>query len=165
MTLGSFAVAAGASRKWVQNAQALLQLQPEYTPERAKLFALIRALEDGFDLPLGRAYALASHTLAAPDDPDRWRHRSHDGIATIQIDRDRFLSSFAARLSLAREGYAERRRGRPAARTRRGGVAAAREHGIDIDLLEESLRRTPAERLRRLDDDVAFVQSLRVAEQ
>jgi len=34
---------------------------------------------------------------------------------------------------------------------------------VDLGLLRASLRRTPEERLRRLDDDLAFVRSMREA--
>jgi hypothetical protein len=80
---------------------------------------------------------------------------------SLCVDLERFLSTFMTRLSLSRTLYAPRRRGRPS-RKRLGGVQAARAHGVDVSLLERSLRRTPAERLRRLDEDVAFLRSLRV---
>lgn len=76
------------------------------------------------------------------------------------INRDRFLTVFAPSLSRARELYVERRRGRPSNAPRLHGMKAAVEYGVDITLLEHSLRLTPAERLRRLDDDVAFSAAL-----
>ncbi len=164
MTLGSFAIAVNAPPKWVQNAHAVLGIAPAYTPERARLFALTRVLERGFDIPLKRAYRMAAETLQAPDRPERWCHLAADGITQIAIDRDRFFTVFLANLSRAREGYAERRRGRPRVLRRAKGVAAAVERGMDVTLIRDSLRRTPAERLRRLDDDLAFVSSLTVTE-
>lgn len=162
MTLGGFAVAVGAPRKWVQNTHAILGFLPDYTPDRARLLALVRALETGFEIPLRWAHTLAARTLERPDDPEAWRHVSPDGMATLVIDRNRFLTTFAANLSRARELYVERRRGRPRSRGPRG-VEAAVEHGVDLTLLEDSLRRTPAERLRRLDEDVAFLTSMEVS--
>lgn len=40
---------------------------------------------------------------------------------------------------------------------------AAIEYGVDVSLLEENLRRTPAERLDALQDALDFVQELRGA--
>ena len=65
------------------------------------------------------------------------------------------------RLSLARSWYAERRRGRPPKRPR-GGVAWAKWYGVDVTLLVESLKRTPAERLRALDANLEFLKSVRL---
>ena len=42
-------------------------------------------------------------------------------------------------------------------------VEAARAYGIDISLLVESLRLTPAERLARLDEQVESLRELRRA--
>lgn len=42
-------------------------------------------------------------------------------------------------------------------------VEAAREYGIDIGLLVDSLRLTPGERLARLDEQVAALRELRHA--
>ncbi len=162
MTLAQFAVAIGAQPKWVQNAFAVLDLQPTYSEERARRLALARMLKESHGIPLKRSWAVAGNTLAHPDDAAAWRYASPSGSAELVIDRERFLSWFTAALSRARVWYAERRRGRP--RRRRRGVAGARDYGVDIGLLEASLRRTPAERLRRLDEDVAFFRSLQVVE-
>ena len=161
MTLGQFAVAIPAPPKWVLNAYAILELPPSYTVENARRFALTRVLEQAFGIPLKRSYHLALTTLREPPTPVSWRYESPDGTTSIVIDRERFLSNFTANLSCALAGYAERRRGRPPQRRRRG-LAAAVEHGVDIDLLRESLKRTSSDRLQSLDDDAAFVQSLKV---
>ncbi|MGQ0715041.1 MAG: BPTD_3080 family restriction endonuclease [Gemmatimonadaceae bacterium] len=42
-------------------------------------------------------------------------------------------------------------------------IQSAREYGIDISQLEESLRLTPAERLERLDENAAALRELRAA--
>ena len=161
MTLGQFAMAIPASPKWVLNANAVLNLTPAYCVQRALVLALARLLEHSIGLPLKRAYQLARQTLRDPANSASWRHESPDGIATLVIDRERFLSDFAVNLSRATVGYSERRRGRPPRRRCRG-VAAARHHGVDISLLRQSLEQSTAARLRRLDEDVSFVQSLRV---
>lgn len=160
MTLSQFAIAVGAPAKWVQNAHAVLGLKARYSASRARRFAMVRVLEDAVGLPLRLAHQLARKI---PPGHGAWRVTSPDAVVTLTVDLDRFTTTFTANLSRARVGYAERRRGRPT--TRRGrGVTAARERGVDATLLQESLRRTPGERLRRLDEDVAFVQSLTVAE-
>jgi len=161
MTLGQLAMAIPAPPKWVLNANALLQLAPTYSVQRARLLALTRLLEQAIGLPLKRAHQLAKETLRQPSDPTSWRHESPDGAAALVIDRERFLSDFTVNLSRARAGYAERRRGRPPRRKRRG-VAAARHHGVDITLLRESLKQSPEARLKRLDEDAAFLQALKV---
>lgn len=161
MTLGQFAAAIPAPPKWVLNAHAILELDASYTVEDARTFALTRVLEQAFGIPLKRAYRLALTTLREPPKPAGWRYESPDGTTSIVIDRERFLSNFTASLSCALAGYAERRRGRPPQRRRRG-LAAAEEYGVDLGLLRESLKRTPSDRLQSLDDDAAFVQSLKV---
>jgi hypothetical protein len=110
-------------------------------------------------MPLGRAYQLAEHALAAWPVQRLWTHRGPDGAVAVSVDLERFLSDFAARLSLARSYYAERRRGRP---RRRRGLALAQWYGVDVSLLESSLRRTPDERLRSLDANVEFIRSMRI---
>lgn len=159
MSLSQFSIAIGAPVKWVQNAHAVLGLKGRYTVSRARRFAMVRVLEHSVGLPLKLAYRLARGISAGTGD---WRMTSADGAVMLTVDLDRFTTTFAANLSRALVGYVERRRGRRLARRHRG-VAAARERGVDVTLLRESLRRTSAERLRRLDEDVAFVQSLTVA--
>ena len=161
MTLGQFAVAVGAPRRWVQNAMAVLGLPARYDAEGAKRLAFTRMLHQNLGMPLARAHQLAAPAVAAWPERSRWEYTSADDLVTLSVDLERFLSDYAVRLSLARTHYAEKRRGRPPKRRKRG-VAGAREYGVDISLLEESLRRTPEERLRRLDEAAQFVQSLRV---
>jgi len=163
MTLGQFSVVVGAPTRWVQNAMAVLGLPARYDAEGARRIALVRVVHEACGIPLARAYVLAGEALALWPARTEWRHVSEDGLVTLSVDLGRFLSGYAVRLSLARCHYAEKRRGRQPRRRRRG-VAGARAYGVDIGLLEENLRRTPAERLQRLDADVAFLQSLKVAE-
>jgi len=160
-SLGQFAAAIPASPKWVLNAHAVLGLDADYSVDRARTLALARVLERSPGMTLKRAYELATNVFRAPDNPQAWQLEPADGVATLTIDRERFMSNFAATLSFALVGYSERRRGRPRKKPL-GGIDAARAHGVDISLLQASLNKTPAERLRRLDEDAAFLNSLEV---
>jgi hypothetical protein len=111
--------------------------------------------------PLRRAFPLAEAALARWPAHQTWDLRDPDGAVRVVIDLERFLSDYAVRLSLSRTFYAEKRRGRPRKRGRRG-VALAKWYGVDISLLEESLRRTPEERLRLLDEAREFFTSARI---
>lgn len=162
MTLGQFSTAVGASRKWVQNAFTVLALSPGYTEARARKLALARMLTDSLGISLKRAWTLAGNVLTHPRDPAAWRCVSPSGSHELLLDAARFESWFTGALSRARVWYVEKQRGRPSTRRRRRGVALARQRGIDIGLLEAALRRSPAERLRRLDEDVTFLKSMRI---
>jgi hypothetical protein len=83
-------------------------------------------------------------------------------VVQVELDLLRFLSDYAVRLSLSRTWYAERRRGRPP-QQRLKGVALAKWYGEDISLLESSLRLTPTERLRRMEDALEFFRAAPVA--
>jgi len=161
MTLGQFSVTVGAPRRWVQNAMAVLELPLRYDAEEAKRLALTRILHQAAGMPLARAHALAGDALAAWPQHKQWSHASEDALVTLTVDLERFLSDYAVRLSLARSYYAEKRRGRRP-RRRKGGVAGARDYGVDISLIEANLRRTPAERLRQMEEAVKFLRSVRV---
>jgi len=162
MTLGQFAVAVGAPKRWVQNAYAVLHLPARYNEARARRLAFARMVKQACGMPLSWAYQLAEHALAAWPAQKLWTHRGPDGAVVVSVELERFLSDFAARLSLARSYYAERRRGRP---RRRRGVALAKWYGVDMSLLGSSLRRTTDERLRSLDANVEFLKSMRLTGQ
>ncbi len=161
MTLGQFSLAVGASPRWVQNARAALPLGGGYTVENARRLALAQALRQACGMPLVGAYGAAREALAVWPERRRWERVGPDGVI-VAVDLDRFLGAFGARLSLSRTLYAERGRGRPR-KVRRRGLELARDHGVDVGLLEASLARTPAERLESLDRDVEFLRSLRPA--
>jgi hypothetical protein len=108
-------------------------------------------------------YPLAREALAAWPASRVWRREDVAGVVALEVDLERYLSGYASRLALARNWYSERKRGR-APKRRRRGVAGAEEHGVDISLLKSSLARTPEERLRRLDADVEFLETLRLGE-
>jgi hypothetical protein len=160
LTLGQYAVAVGAPTRWVQNAHAVLGLVAEYTPEGARRLAFARLLKETVGMRLVGGYALAGPALASWPAHRTWTQAGPGGAAAVTVDLERFLSDCNVRLSLARSWYAERRRGRPPKRRRRG-VAWAKWYGVDVTLLEESLKRTPAERLRALDANLDFLKSLR----
>jgi hypothetical protein len=164
MTLGQFAYALGAPTKWVQNTWAILGLHPVYGEADLWHMALVRLLERAMEVPLKRAYATAQAAIPHPMAQEQSMELElvDEGALDVSIDWARFSSAVLAGLSRARTQYQERRRGRPL-KERLHGIAAARAHGIDVSLLRTSLRRSPAERLRTLDEDLAFVQSLRVA--
>jgi hypothetical protein len=160
MTLGQFAVAVGASTRWVQNALRALRPRPRYTPQAAQRLAFAHAVHARLGVPLGRGYELAREALAAWPRRKVWEYAADDAV-TLRVDLERFLSACAVRLSLSRTYYGEKRRGRPHKHVRHG-IAGARDYGVDIGLLHEQLKRTPEERLRRLDEAVVFVQSLKI---
>lgn len=162
MTLGQFAVAAGASTRWVLNAFRVLGLRGGYTVDNARRLAFARLLKETTGLPLKRGLPLADDALATWPADRTWSLRGGDGAVRVTVDLERFLSDCSVRLSLARCWYAEKQRGRPPRRRRRG-LAWARAHGVDVELLAWSLARTPEERLRRLDEEVEALRRLDAA--
>lgn len=161
MTLGQFATAVGAPKRWVQNAFQALGLPAVYTEPLARRIAFARAVKEACGMPLRRAFPLADEALARWPVHKTWELREPDGAIRVVIDLERFLSDYAVRLSLSRTYYAEKRRGRPRKRKLRG-IALAKWYGVDVALLVESLKRTPEERLRSLDEAVEELKSMRI---
>jgi hypothetical protein len=161
MKLGEYAVAVGASKRWVQNARAALGERGPYTEGGARRLAFAKLVKETCAMPLRSAHPLAGAALAAWPAQRSWSYRPGDGAVSVTVDLERFLSDYAARLSLSRSFYAERRRGRP---RKRRGVALAKWYGVDVTLNQESLKLTPAQRLQRLEDAVAFLRSARKVE-
>jgi hypothetical protein len=161
MTLGQFATAVGAPKRWVQNAFQALGLPARYTEDLARRLAFARVVKETSGMPLRQAFPLAREALASWPQERVWRLEGPEGALRAEIDLERFLSSYAVRLSLARCWYAERRRGRPPGQRRRG-IAWARWYGEDVSLLEESLKLTPEQRLRRLDQAVEDLKRFRL---
>ena len=94
------------------------------------------------------------------DSYQKWAAPTDGAATSLTVDLERFLSEHAARLSLSRSYYAERRRGRP---RKRRGIALAQWYGVDVTLLDGKLRLTPAERFDLLSANAEFVQELRKA--
>lgn len=109
-------------------------------------------------MPLASASRVAGDALAAWPERRVWTHRGPEGAVVVTVELDRFLADFAARLSLARNFYGERRRGRP---RRRRGLALAKWYGVDVSLLRSSLKLTPAQRLQRLEEAARFFRNAR----
>jgi len=158
MKLGEYAVAVGAPKRWVQNARAALGERGPYTESGARRLAFAKLVKETCSMPLRSAYPLAGAALASWPAQRSWSYRPGDGAVSITVDLERFLSEYAARLSLSRSYYAERRRGRP---RKRRGVALAKWYGVDVTLNEESLKLTPAQRLTQMDANREFSKSLR----
>ncbi len=158
MKLGEYAVAVGASKRWVQNARAALGERGPYTEPGARRLAFAKLVKETCAMPLRRAYPLAGAALASWPAQRSWSYRPGDGAVSVTVDLERFLSDYAARLSLSRSYYAERRRGRP---RKRRGVALAKWYGVDVTLLEESLKLTPEQRLTGLDEALTFFKAIR----
>ena len=112
-------------------------------------------------MPLRQAFPLAADALARWPEHRTWELTGPEGVVRTTLDLERFLSDCTIRLSLARCWYAETRRGRPLAKRRRG-IAWAKWYGVDISLLEASLRLTPEQRLRRLDEAVEDLKKMRL---
>jgi hypothetical protein len=161
MTLGQFAVAVGASPRWVQNARAVLGSRDAYSREGAKHLGLARTISDCTGMPLVRAYGCAREALGAGPETREWALANEDGSVRVAVDLERYLSAFATRLSTAMTSYTERVRGRRAPRPR-DALTAARAHGVDTTLFADSLSRTPAERLARLDQMSEFFRAARI---
>jgi len=161
MTLGQFATAVGAPARWVQNAFQALGLPAVYTEPLARRLAFAKAVKEACGMPLRRAFPLAEEALARWPAHKTWDFQEVDGTVCVVLDLERFLSDYAVRLSLSRTFYAEKRRGRPRKRRLRG-IALAKWYGVDVSLLVETLKQTPEERLRRLDEAAEFFKTMKV---
>jgi hypothetical protein len=161
MTLGQFATAVGAPRRWIQNAFQALGLPAAYREPLARRLAFAKAVKEACGMPLRRAFPFAEDALARWPAQKTWELREADGAVRVVLDLERFLSDYAVRLSLSRTFYAEKRRGRPRKRKLRG-IALAKWYGVDVSLLVESLKRTPEERLRLLGEAVEAFKSMRI---
>lgn len=159
MNLTRFSLAVGAPAKWVLNTHALLRFQRDYSEAQARLLALTRVLEIEGGLSLGTAYRRA--LLLHGQDPAATDWEVRQGEVKLVVDRNRFLTRYALGLARARSADVERRRGRPKAR-KGSALARAEAYGVDLSLLQASLRKSPAERLLRLDEDLDFFRSLKV---
>jgi hypothetical protein len=164
MTARQTAIAAGADLKWLVNSAALLRSPLRYTPQAAKWWGLVRLLTEKLGLSLKAAADAATAALGQTGSSSRVSAGSDSSGATaIVVDLRRYESTFLANLSRALQLETPRRRGRPARDRLRGrdAVRAASAYGVDVSLIEESLRRTPAERLALLEANAEFVRAAR----
>ncbi|MBI1723081.1 MAG: hypothetical protein HYR48_04150 [Gemmatimonadetes bacterium] len=162
MTLGQFAAAVGASRRWVLNALTRLGVPRNYSEPLARRLALARLVAETAGARLPEAFALAGRALADAEPTATWRVESPDGSVALVVDLPRFFTTYGAALARARTHYGERRRGR---RPRQRGTAVerAKEYGIDVTLLHSALQRTPEQRLKLLAEDMEFLEEWRKA--
>jgi hypothetical protein len=160
VTLNQLSIAVGCQPKWLLNSSSLLGRSLRPTKENARWWALVRLLESTFGLTLANAAAGATRALA---------HRNDDGSVTIaedvsssaamSVDLVRYDTTFLANLSRACVRETPKRRGRRGA-TSRDPIAAARDYGLDLGLMQSSLARTPGERLALVDRNRAFVEEM-----
>lgn len=161
LTLGQLAVAVGASRRWVLNALARLEIpRGGYDESVARRLSLARQLAEAMRMPLTGAYAAAGVILAETDPHGTWRVGSVDGAVRIEVDLPRFFSAYLPRLALARTHYQEKRRGRPFARGRTA-VERAQAWGWDTTLLDSALRLPLDQRMKRAADWAAYASEMR----
>jgi hypothetical protein len=161
VTLAQCSAILDATPKWIQNAYATLGLPLRYREADVRRLGLALRLGEGFGLPLNAAWERAGEALA---------QRAAGivripvgNIAIVEIDVRRYLSDWTAACARARQLAAPRGRGRPPRPARTAhthALAAARNHGIDVAALAESLRRSPGERLRALNENARFVRAL-----
>jgi hypothetical protein len=151
MTLGQFAVAIGASPRWVLNALTRLRVPRRYDEPLARRLALAKTLHDSAGYTLPRAWATAKRILSEADYFKPWEYESGDGLVTVRIDLPRFFTNYQVRRAVAGSSHAApKRRGRTPSR-RGSAIERARAYGIDVTLLDANLTESPDSRLRRLD--------------
>lgn len=160
MTRDQFAAAASADRKWIENSAAILGLSLAYTSAESRRMALVHIFNQAVGVGLHRALYFADQALQ--ENPNRGTvvlGSGDGGISGVAIDLPRFYSIHAASLSAALELGGARRRGRRVTSTGSAIERAAR-YGVDIDLLREGQRMSPAARLSQLDENAEFIASL-----
>jgi hypothetical protein len=161
MTLGQFAVAVGASPRWVLNAMARLGLPRRYNEPLARRMALCRFISEAAHTPLPDALRLADRAVREADPGSTWRLDGKAGVSLV-VDLPRFFTAYGANLALALNAYGEKPRGRRPSR-RGSAIERARTYGVDLTLFDSALRRTPDQRLKLLDQNMEFVRKLRGA--
>jgi len=160
MTLGQFAVAVGASPRWVLNALVRLRLPRRgYDEPLARRLALCRFISEAAGTPLPEALRLADRALRGGDPQATWRLQALGGI-TLSVDLPRFFTTYGAHLALALNHYGERPRGRKPSR-RGTAIERAKAYGVDVTLLDSALRRTPQERVRAVAENMEFLSKIR----
>lgn len=165
MTPVQFALACGAPAKWIQNARYILGRAPMAGPREVRWIGLVHELHSSLGCALAVAARVADAVLAAPATQRELvvPLGAPSGATVLVIDLWRDHSVYLARLSRALVRPPLERRGRPgaAAPTRRSARARAVAYGVDVERLRTGISRSPAERLSRLDADVAFLAAAR----
>lgn len=159
MTLGQFAVAVGATPRWVLNALSRLGVRRRYSEPLARRLALARFLAEGTSMPLVDSWRLAEEILTGTELTDTWRRESLGGV-TLTVEMPRFCTNYGANFALAINKYGERLRGRRN-RKRKSAIQRAKEYGVDVTLIDSALRRTPEERLRMVSENMEFLSQIR----
>lgn len=155
MNLGQFAVAVGATPRWVLNALTRLRRRRRYDEALARRLSLARMLAETLGMRLPRAFEVAGRALAEAKPEELWRMESDNGAVILVIDLPRFFTSYLPCLALARSSYEERPRGRREMK-RRSALSRAAAYGMDTTLLDGQLSRTPAQRVSELDENLDF---------
>lgn len=157
MTLSEFAQLVDSPGKWVLNTLAALDPGAAYTLELAGRLVLTRAIHGACSMPLAEAWKLAPRVLAEWDGsttPVTLRVHPLDDVS-LTVDVYRVLASLHVRRATCVEREAHRVRGRP--RTRAvDPITDAQAWGLDLSLIHDNLRKSPADRLRQLDAMHAF---------
>ena len=161
MTLAECYRLVGASPKWVLNTLKSMGAERRYSVDMARRLRLARVLHEAASIPMSKSLELVRQLLRAPysaTSPAEVR-LSADGDVVLTVDVYRLLSAFHVRLAELRESYAPRARGRP--RTRPStAVAKALDWGLDLSLIHDNLRKSPAQRIRQLDAMNHFSRSV-----
>lgn len=155
MTLAYAAAVTQLPAKRIQNAFAVLRRALEYPLADVRCLGLTMQLADQLAMDLWLAWEIAEKALQKPEEIFRF---GMAGMPQIEIDVPRYLTDFGVRCARAVK-YPPPMAGRP--RRRRNVKVSPREFGIDIEALEENLKRTPEQRLRSLDENWKFVHALR----
>jgi hypothetical protein len=128
---------------------------------------MVRLLSRGFQLSLRDAARIADRAMQMSPEVEEARVAlADDGSAAIVVDLARYYSVFTATLATALHNGEPKAPGRPALTAQRSAnriLTSAKAAGVDLSLLAAGLERTPAERLRRLDDNTAFIRAMRPA--
>jgi hypothetical protein len=154
MTLGQFAMAVGASPRWVLNAVSRLRLPRRYGEPLARRLALARFIAEAVHAPLPEALRLADRALREADPHATWRLEGPAGVS-LAVDLPRFFTTYGAQLALAVNHYGEKPRGRRPSR-RGSAIERAKAYGIDVTLIDSALRRGPEKHMRMVAEDMAF---------
>lgn len=168
LTRAQFSFVVRADEKWVENATRALGVRLGYSIPEARWLGLVHQLASELRIALAAAAAMATRALAEPVNMRHAEIAETSGGVSITIDLARYHSIFAAAVATALHTGQRRASGRPPRPKSRDTaeiLQAASARGVDLTLLRAGLERTPAERLRRLDENTAFIRAIRPAGQ